>query len=164
VNVGLIDDKWDIQPSTTDKFLDGKLYSKKMLDRVDAIEGGREALAEAFERRSVKGGVKIPEFIKVHDHIPIVLRPWEYVRFQCEHPFFISSIRDRNVFPDAKSPDSPFLFPASQESMKPPYFVIGVSQREIHHQRFYKCVGWVKVGKERQLIDPDTLGTTDGGG
>jgi hypothetical protein len=164
VNVGLIDDQWDIQPSTTDRFpLDRKLYSEKMLERVRKIPGGRPSLMETFERRRVKGGLKIPKFIEVDGHIPIVLRPWEYVRFQCDHPFFISSGRDQNVFPDAKSPDSPFLWPASQESTKPPYFVIGVSQRELHHQRFYKCVGWVKVGRERHLIDPDTVGTTDGG-
>ena len=164
VSVGWIDNKWDIQPSTTDKFLDGKLYSEKMLERVEEIPGGRPSLTQTFEGRRVKGGLKMAKFIEVRDHIPIVLRPWEFVRFQCKHPFFILSGRDQNVFPDAKSPDSPFLWLASQESTEPPYFVIGMAQRELHHQRFYKCVGWVKVEGERHLIDPDTLGTTDGGG
>jgi len=167
VNVGYINNNWDIQPSTTERFPpDEKLYSDKMMERVSAL-GGRASLKAAAERRVLTGGL-VPQSVTDPHHIPIVVRPWEYVRFQSDHPFFILAGREQSVFPDPNSPDSPFVWPASQSSQKstrrPPYFVIGVAQHELHHQRFYKCVAWVVVDGERRCIDPDTLGTSDTGG
>jgi hypothetical protein len=167
VNVGRINNKWNIQPSTTATFpRDGKLYSDKMLERVDAL--GRSSLKGIFHGRGVKGGLTAPKFIKDRRHIPIVVRPGEYVRFQGDHSFFILAGRDQNVLPDPDSPDSPFVWRASQRSVlqstqKPSYSVIGVAKRNLHQQRFYKCVAWVTVDNEIHLIDPDTVGTTDGG-
>jgi hypothetical protein len=167
VKVGWIKNKWDIQP-TTDTFPpDGKTYAAKMLERIRAVpNGGAEKLQENWGQRGIRDGQAKPKFLQDLEHIPIVVRPFEYVRFQCDYPFFITAGRDKNVFPDGDSPDSPFVWPASQQSsmQQGPYFVIGVSQRDIHQQRFFKCQAWLQKDGQTVWIDPDTVGTTDGGG
>ena len=157
----------DIQPSSTDRFPpDGKLYSDKMNDRVSAIPGGRPTLRNNWHGRALGAAAAAPQFIQDPNHHPIVVRPGEYVRFQCDYPFMVSAGRDKSVWPDAKSPDSPFAWPEGQHSTQqgPPYFVIGVAQQHLHYQRFYKTEAWVDVPGNPAHPDPDTLGTSDTGG
>jgi hypothetical protein len=169
VIVGIVQGNWDIQTSSTDTFPpDGNLYSDKMKDRLSAIPGGRPTLKTNWHGRAMVGAAAAPEFIQDPNHHPIVVRPGEYVKFQCDYPFMVSANRDKSVSPDPQSPDSPFTWPNGQQSTQQasPYFVIGVAQDNLHHQRFYKSEAWVTVPGQLkpEHPDPDTVGTTDGGG
>jgi hypothetical protein len=168
VIVGIVQNQWTIQTSTTDTFPpDGKLYSVKMNDRLSAIPGGRPSLKTNWHGRAIVGAAAAPQFIQDPNHHPIVVRPNEYVRFQCDYPLImVSANRDKSVLPDPNSPDSPFTWPNGQKSTQtaPPYFVIGVAQDNIHQQRFYKTEAYVDVpGQQPAHPDPDTVGSTDGG-
>jgi hypothetical protein len=166
VTVGIIEGNWDIQSSSTDKFpRDGKPYSDKMEERVGAIPGGRLKLKKDWASRRIAGAASPPQFIDDPKHYPIVVRPGEHVRFQCDYPFSVAAHRDQTVSPSSVSPDSPFVWPVGQQSRQPqaPYFVIGVAQGNLSDQRFYKSQAVIIVNGQMIFVDPDTIGTTDGG-
>jgi len=163
VDVGFIDGKWDIQPSSTQRFRDGRLYSQKMQDRLDVI--GRSDLAKDWASRRNLGARPEPEFIADPTHNPIVVRPGEHVCFQCGYSFMISAARDGSVSPKGNSPDSPFNWQGSQQSTQTqaPYSVIGVAKGDLRDQRFYKTTASFIANGQLVVIDPDVVGSTDGG-
>jgi hypothetical protein len=166
VIVGKVGNDWTIQVSNKDKFPpDGKLYSVKMDERINAIPGGRSQLKTTWQHHGVVNAPPAPHFIQDSSHHPIVVRPGEYVRFICDYPFVVWAHRDQNVAPNMDSPENPFGWTMSQQStQQAPYVVIAVAQSNIAGQRFYKCQAWITVNGQIILVDPDTVGTTDGGG
>jgi hypothetical protein len=164
VDVGFIDGKWDIAPSSTKEFRDGKLYSKKMQERLDFI--GRDNLSGEWGGRRKLGARAQPEFVADPTHNPIVVRPGEHVCFQCEYSFTIGADRDGNVSPKgSNSPDNPFEWQGGPQSTqtKAPFSVIGVAKGNLYEQRFYKTEASFVANGESINIDPDCIGSTDGG-
>jgi hypothetical protein len=164
VIIGIDKNTGSIEVSNKDRFPpDGKLYSVKMQERIDAIPGGRPQLQKTFQSHGVLNAT-LPHFIRDSTHHPIVIRPGEYVRFECDFPFVVWAHRDPNVPPNFDSPENPFGWTISQRStQQAPYFVIAVAQPSIAAQRFYKTQAWISVGGQTILVDPDCIGTTGGG-
>ena len=169
VTVGKFGNRWDIEVSNQDKFpQDGKLYSDKMLERIQKyVPGGKDGLKNEWLSRLVVGGPKAPHFMLETDHHPIVVRPGETVQFQCATPFVIWAHRDPNVVPVFASPENMFGWTISQKSTQnlspnatpsAQYIVQAVAVPNIRQQRFYKTVAWVQTGGQTVLIDPDGRG------